>query len=224
MQKSKTYLKNQKEKTIKLFLIIFFRFWLNFFSNLWGIFQTPYKTTKKIVCKKRYFQAILILIVVPVYTLLTTPVKYGLSSGWLFLLWAFVKSTLWTYATYFLICGAIYLVGKKFDGEDDFLGIFSLWAFSLIPTYLWFFVTAGLYVLIPPPRTTSIYGYSLSILFIAYSVSLLWWKIILYYLTLRHACKLSLLKITKASFILWPLGAIYSFLTYKLGVFKIPFI
>lgn len=217
-------LKALRKKNRRLFLVLFLRFLINFASNLWGIFQTPYKTTKRIVAEKRFIQAGVILLVIPLYTLLSTPVKYGLSAGWLFLLWAFIKSTLWTYTTYFLACFLIYFVGKKFGGSEDFLGVFSLWAFSLIPTYLWFFTTVILYLILPPPRTTSIYGYSLSILFIAYSISLLWWKIILYYLTLRHACKLSLQKIAKASFILWPAGVIYSFLTYKLGVFKIPFI
>lgn len=222
MKTEKKYIKIKKEG--KFLVIVFLRFLASFASNLWGIFQTPYKTTKRIVTERRFVQAGIILLVIPVYTLLTTPIKYGLSSGILFLFWIFIKSTLWTYTTYFLACFAIYFVGKKFEGNNDFLGVFSLWAFSLIPTYLWFFTTAILYVILPPPRTTSIYGYSLSVLFIAYSISLLWWKIILYYLTLRHACKLSLQNIAKASFILWPLGVIYSFLTYKLGVFKIPFI
>lgn len=209
---------------MKLIIAVCIRFLLNFFSNIWGIFQTPYKTTKKIAEEKRIIQAGLILLVIPLYTLFSTPIKYGFTPGWVYLLWVFVKSTLWTYSTYFLACSAIYFVGKKFGGKDDFLAVFSLWAFSLIPTYLWFFTTAILYILIPPPRTMSIYGYGLSVLFIAYSLSLLWWKIILYYLTLRQALKLSIQKNAKASFILWPLGGIYSYLTYKLGIFKIPFI
>lgn len=212
------------DKDRKIILIGFFRFFLSFFTNLLGISQTPYKTLRRIVYEKRIFQAAILLLVVPVYTLLTTPIKYGISSGWLFLAFVFLRSTLWTYLTYFLACLAIYYLGYKLGGEKNLIGLLSAWAFSLVPTYLWFFVTAALYILIPPPRTTSLYGYLLSVLFIAYSISLLWWKIILYYLTLRFACKLSLVKIVKISFILWPLGVIYSFLTYKLGIFKIPFI
>lgn len=212
------------KKSKKWFLIIFIKFWLSLFTNLWGILQTPYQTIRRINSDGRIIQAMVLLLVIPVYTLLTAPIKYGFSPGWLYLVWVFLRSTFWTYLTYFIACLGIYYVGSRLGGERNLKGLFSGWAFSLVPTYFWFFTTAVLYVLIPPPRTTSIYGYLLSILFIAYSIALLWWKMILYYLTLRFACKLSLYKIAQASFILWPMGAIYSFVTYKLGIFKIPFI
>jgi len=213
-----------RKRPFKLILIVFFRFWLNFFSNLLGVFQTPYKTLHLIVYEKKIFQAGILLLIIPVYTLLTTPIKYGVSSGFLFLSFIFFRSTLFTYLTYFLACLGIYFVSYKLGGEKNLAGLLSAWAFSLVPTYFWFFTTAALYVFVPPPRTTSIYGYLLSVLFIAYSISLFLWKIILYYLTLRFACKLSLIKIAEVSFILWPIGVIYCFFTYKLGIFKIPFI
>lgn len=206
------------------FLIIIIRFILDFLSNIWGIFNTPYKTAKKIVNQKKVLQALIILSVIPLYTAFSTPIKYGLKPGPVFLFLVFLRSTLWTLSTYFLACFALYLVSQKLTSKKNFLGFFSIWSFSLIPTYIWFFTTSFLYFLLPPPRTSNFEGIIFSLLFIAFSLSLLFWKLILYYLALRFAANLSLTQIITASIILFPLGSLYSLITYKLGIFKIPFI
>jgi len=208
----------------EIFAIVLVRFIIDFAKNLWGIFNTPYKTCRKIISQKKIAQALIILSVIPIYTAFSTPIRYGLKPGPIYLLFIFLRSTLWTLTTYFLTCAVLYLVSIKIGGKKNFLGIFSLWAFSLIPTYLWFFTTSFLYLILPPPRTTSLEGIIFTLLFLSFSLSLLFWKSILYYLTLRFTSNLSLTQIITASIVLWPLAALYSLITYKLGIFKIPFV
>jgi len=208
----------------EIFLITIARFIIDFAKNLWGIFNTPYKTCRKIANDKKFIQATTILLVIPAYTAFSTPIKFGLKPGPQTLLFIFFRSTVWTFLTYFLAVLALYLVAVKFGGKKNFLGLFSVWAFSLVPTYLWFFATSALYFLLPPPRTTSLEGIFFTLLFLAFSISLFFWKTILYYLTLRFASHLKLPQIIAASIILWPIGSLFSLITYKLGIFKIPFI
>ena len=207
-----------------IYLIVFLRFFLDFFKNIWGVFNTPYKTLKKITFNKKVVQAFLLLFVIPIYTAFSTPIRYGLKPGPLPLLLLFLRSTSWTLLTYLLTCLIIYLVSNKISKKADLSSIIASWAFSLVPTYLWFFSTSFLYFILPPPRTTSFQGIIFSLLFISFSLSLLFWKLILYYLTLRFSSKLNLIQILTASIIILPALIFYSLTTYKLNIFKIPFI
>src|SRR3989338_5197974 len=97
-------------------------------------------------------------------------------------------------------------------------------AYSLLPTFIWFYATSTLYYLLPPPRTTSFLGKGFSMVFIVFSVSLLLWRIVLLYLSIRFSTKASFYRIalSMALFTLWFLP--YCYAMYKLEIFRIPFI
>lgn len=96
--------------------------------------------------------------------------------------------------------------------------------YSLFPTLIWFLSTSILYIFLPPPRTFSLMGKGFSILFIAYSLSLLIWKFILVYLALRFSSKQNFLRIISMIilYLIWLIP--YSILLYQFKLFRIPFI
>lgn len=100
----------------------------------------------------------------------------------------------------------------------------STFAYSLLPTLLWFFSTSTLFLLFPPPRGENILGLSLSLVFVIVSLSLLLWRLILFYLSLRFATKASFQQILLMMllFAIWFLP--FSFLMYYLDIFRVPFI
>jgi hypothetical protein len=120
--------------------------------------------------------------------------------------------------TFFLTVVFFSLFGRQIKSL-----IFSL-AYSLLPTLIWFFTTSFLYFVLPPPRTYSILGQSFSLVFITFSLILLFWKVVLFYLSLRFSLKLNFYQILYTTILFsiwfWP----YSVVLYKLKMFRIPFI
>ncbi len=96
--------------------------------------------------------------------------------------------------------------------------------YTLLPTLLWFVTNSALYRLIPPPRTMSILGKTFSILFISYSVSLLLWKLILFYLAVRFATKFNFPRIIFLIMLYTTLFIPYTLAMYFLKIFRVPFI
>ncbi len=114
---------------------------------------------------------------------------------------------------------------SSFVRKNGQLPRFALaWAYTLIPTLLWFLATSLLFVILPPPRTTSPQGIAFSIMFLVFSATLFFWKIMLAYLALRFAMKLDLIKILIVVGISFPIVGFYSFGMYRLGIFKVPFL
>jgi len=120
-----------------------------------------------------------------------------------------------------------YLLSKLFDKDKKVINLSSFintFTYSLFPTLIWFLSTSILYIFLPPPRTFSLMGKGFSILFIAYSLSLLIWKFIIVYLALRFSSKQSFYKIISMIilFLIWFIP--YSILLYQFKLFRIPFI
>lgn len=143
------------------------------------------------------------------------------------------SSSLWTFAyfvlTFVLVTGYFYVFGyiaQHFKKAKlvEYRTYISLFAYSLVPTILWFFATSTLFVLVPPPRGLTLLGKAFSVIFIVYSITLLLWRFNLLYISLRFALKAKFYTILVAiiTFCLW-FGP-YSVLMYKHGIFRIPFI
>ena len=122
---------------------------------------------------------------------------------------------------FFLTTCFFYLLTKKKAAFSSFIFTFS---YSLFPTLIWFLSTSLLYVFLPPPRTFSLLGRTFSIFFIAYSLSLLIWKLILEYLAIRFSSKQNFLRIFYmiVLYLIWFLP--YSVFLYYFSFFRIPFI
>ena len=115
-------------------------------------------------------------------------------------------------------------IGRLVGGRGSIAALALAWAYTLVPTTVWFLATSLLYVLLPPPRTTSVLGITFSIVFLIFSITLFWWKLTLAYLTLRFGLKLDLAKILVVAAFSLPILAAYSVGMYRMGIFKVPFL
>ncbi len=125
---------------------------------------------------------------------------------------------------FFLTVFFFYFLSKVFEKRLNWKSFVFTLSYSLLPTLIWFLSTSFLYIVLPPPRTFSLLGKSFSIFFIAYSLSLLIWKLILVYLALRFSSKQNFFRIfyMMVLYLIWFLP--YSVLLYYFHFFRVPFI
>lgn len=204
-------------------LLCFTKLSILFLKDFWGIVNTPYKTYRSLTLRKELGETFYIFLGIFFYFAWATLLRTK-SLNPLFLTFNFTKLLAAAIFTFLLIILVIYFLGKVVGGKGTLKSVFITWAFSLIPTLFWFFTTSLFYIILPPPRTTRFLGVLFSLFYIAFSVSLFFWKGLLYFLTLRFSLKLDLSRIIFISAILLPLGILYSVLMYRLGIFRIPFI
>jgi hypothetical protein len=98
------------------------------------------------------------------------------------------------------------------------------WAYTLLPTLIWFYSTLLFYFLVPPPRTTSLLGKSFSIFYIAFSGSLLVWKLILSYLSIRFSLRVHLYRIIYYLLLYFAFSIPLWIFLYNSGISRIPFV
>ena len=136
----------------------------------------------------------------------------------------FNKLAFFSLGNIFVVSLFIYVFGTLLGGKGSFQSVLLTWSYTLIPTLIWFFVTSLIYIILPPPRTLSLPGKLFSILYVAFSLSMLYWKIVLYYLSARFSLKLDLPKIAYMSTLFSLYIGFYGIFMYKIGVYRIPFI
>lgn len=196
---------------------------LNFGRNLLGIIFKPYETYRRLTREASFFELIYISLLLVAYLALASIVKTA--SFRPFLMTATFMKLASAAALGFLLVTAVFLlVGRVLGSREKAKGLILGWAYTLIPTLVWFLATSLLYVVLPPPRTTSPAGIAFSLVFLIFSAALLFWKIILAYLTLRFALKFEIKKILLVTLLTLPVAAVYSFFMYNLGIFKVPFL
>lgn len=196
---------------------------VSFSRNFIGILTRPYETYRRIVDRGTVWEIVYITTFLGIYFALSSLVKtasfrpFLLTKQFLILaLGAGVGSAI-TVLTF-------WCMGFILRGEGKLGKLALAWAYTLLPTGFWFFVTSLLYVILPPPRTTSVAGVTFSILFLVFSATLFWWKITLVYLTLRFGMKLDLPKILAVVILSAPILGSWSYTMYALGIFKVPFL
>lgn len=195
-----------------------------FARNAVGTLNSPYVTFRKLVSENIDIrQTLFIPLLVILYFIFVALIRNGLHNPFL-LTFQFNKLLATSVISFFVLVFLLHFLGVSLKGKGSIRQVYTLWSFSLIPTLVWFFTTSFLFLLFPPPRTLSIAGKLYSVFYIAFSIAVLSWKVILYYLTLRFALKLDLLRISVISAILTPVLVIYSLAMYRLGIFRIPFI
>lgn len=195
-----------------------------FFQNTWGSIQRPYETYRKLSEGKNLVQAIPIVVLCFIYFGWTTLIHVGLRGHPLLVSFNFFKITIASVVTFYIVIHSLLLVGRVFGGHGSVKSLILPWAYSLLPTLVWFFATSLLWLLFPPPRTLELSGKALSFTFLVFSWFLFFWKGVLYYLTLRFGMRLTFSRILGVSAIVFPLGFLYSILMYKLGIFRVPFL
>lgn len=196
---------------------------VSFGRNIIGLVTRPYETCRRIVEKGSLLELLYVGSVLVLYFILASVVKIASFRPFL-LTRQFIVLAGAAFITYCLAVALFWGIGRLIRAPGKPKGLALLWGYSLIPTSVWFFVTSLLYVLLPPPRTTSVQGILFSVLFLVFSITLFLWKITIAYLTLRFGLKLDLGKILFVSVTAVPLLALYSIGMYRLGIFRIPFI
>jgi len=194
-----------------------------FGRNLVGIITRPYETYRRIVGRGTLWELVYIGVILVLYFATAAIVKTSLFRPFL-LTRQFVLLGAATAVTFLLAVSLFWQVGRWFGAKGNFRGLILGWGYSLVPTLVWFWMTSLLYVALPPPRTTSLLGIVFSIVYLLISATLLFWKIILSYLTLRFGLRLDIVKIIGVSAIVLPILVAYSYGMYRLGIFRIPFI
>lgn len=176
----------------------------------------PYKTMRKISLEKDKEQILIIFFTSFLYFMFAYKIRNGIIFG-IVAFCAFILLFLTT--TLFF-----YLCAKQFNKSIYYDRFVFTYSYTLIPTFFWFFSNAMFYVLLPPPRTISFFGKGFSIIYLAYSISLLVWKLILVYFSLRFSSRLGLLRILYIFLLYLTLLVPLSMLLYYLHIFRIPFI
>ena len=196
---------------------------VNFSRNLIGIIFRPYETYRRIAKESGYTELFYIGLLLAVYFAIASLVKTAAFRPFL-LTATFVKLSSSAGTGFVLVVMTFFVVSKFIVNTVNLKSLLVSWAYTLIPTLVWFLATSILYLILPPPRTTSLEGIAFSLVFIVFSVTLLFWKIMLSYLTLRFGLRLEIKKILLVAAISLPFVALYSFGMYQLGVFKVPFL
>lgn len=174
-----------------------------FSRNVIGLVVRPYETYRRIIDKGSVWELVFIALFVVVSA------------------FRFVFAAT---ATYALVVLLIWIVGQRVGGRGTLKSVAIGWGYTILPTVCWFFMTSLLYIVLPPPRTMSLAGIAFSALFLVVSVTLLFWKLTLGYLTLRFGLKLDLARILVVAAIVGPIVGVWSWGMYRLGIFRVPFI
>ncbi len=187
-----------------------------------GSVRSPYSTYRKLTEDDPY-QLLFIFFLCALYFFFISPIRLHTLHPFLLTV---NTARLFTASlgAYIVICGFFLAVGRLLKSTASLRAVLLTWGYSLIPTLVWFFTTSVFYVILPPPRTETDLGRLASLTFISFSLSLFFWKGLLYYLTLRFALKLDLPRILIMSIVFFPLLMIYSLVMYNLGIFRVPFV
>ena len=180
---------------------------------------SPYKTMRKISYEKDYYQPIIIISLVFIYFKFIYYLRDKIYPATL-IYFLFIINVLLT-VIFFYLLSKLFSNNKKEITFSSFVFTFS---YSLFPTIIWFLSTSILFIFLPPPRTFSILGKGFSIFFVAYSLSLLIWKLILEYLAIRFSSKQNFFGIfyLVVLYLIWFIP--YSIFLYNFKLFRIPFI
>lgn len=185
--------------------------------NFFLLMFYPYKTMRKLSFRVDYYQILIIFFLVFIYFKFAYFLRdepYPATITFLVFL-----------LTFFLTIFFFYFFSKiLFHQKGKFINLVFSFAFTLMPTLIWFGATSLFYLLLPPPRTMSIFGRSFSIFFIAFSLSLLVWKMILVFLSLRFSLRLNFYQILYIWLLYFSWFIPYSILLYQFRLFRVPFI
>jgi len=193
-------------------------------KNILGTFTHPYLTWKHISREKYILPSLLMLIISLLVFSLRAPLKEGLpDSAYTAIATIFINLTT-SILGFSLISITIYILARKFQSTASFITLSSTWSYTYIPTIIWFLATQSAYLIIPPPRSASIPGILFTILYLAFSISLLTWKILLLWLTFQVTAQLKPLLAIISTIITTIVVIVYSYFLFRTHLWGIPFL
>ena len=177
-----------------------------------GLIFTPYATMRNISVENSWKDSMWIGILSTLFFYITNSVRFWING----LIGAFIL-----YIASIAFFSLLPAPGKI---TERFYRMTRTWTYTLIPTLIWFYTTLIFYFLIPPPRTTSFLGKSFSIFYIAFSGSLLVWKLILVYLSIRFSLRVHLYRVIYYMLLYLALSIPLWLFLYNSGISRIPFV
>lgn len=189
-----------------------------------GCLNNPYVTYRKLALEqKSQYHALFVAGFAVLYFAFASFIRIGKSYPFLltFHFYVLIFSSL---ICFFVMVASMYGIGKLLGSKGSLKTVAILWLYSLLPTITWFFLTSILFLLLPPPRSEALSGKVFSIVFLTLTLALLFWKLILYYLTLRFALRVDLYKIGIITGFILPVVFGLSIFFYSMHIFRIPFL
>lgn len=196
---------------------------VGFGRNVIGIITRPYETYRRIAERGSLWELFFIGVLLAVYFALASIVKTPIFRPFL-LTKQFVLLSLSAASGFVVAVSALWVFSLLLGGKGRASALALSWAYTLVPTATWFLTISLLFVILPPPRTTSVPGIVFSLLFLIFSITLLWWKATLAYLAIRFSMKLDLARIIAVVAMSAPILGWWSYLMYRWGIFKVPFL
>lgn len=176
----------------------------------------PHATMRKISREKDINQIFIIFLLVFFYLKFAYFLKdQPYPATFLFLIFLL---TFWSTIFFF------YFLSKLFNRKVKLSSFIFTFSYAFLPTLFWYVVNSFLFILLPPPRTSSVLGISFSILYLSFSLSLLWWKIILVYLAIRFSSSFSFWRIIYSIILYLLVFYPYFYLISYFGIFYLPLI
>jgi hypothetical protein len=183
-----------------------------FLRRCLGLIFTPYATMRKISIETSWGELAFLFIFSFLYFLITNTVRSWmnglLGAGGLFIASILFFSLLPAPGTF----------------RERVKRVAATWTYTLLPTLIWFYATLLFFFLVPPPRTISSLGQLFSIFYIAFSGSLLIWKLILVYLSIRFSLRVHLYRVIYYMLIYLTLSIPLWVVLYRSGISRIPFV
>jgi hypothetical protein len=202
----------------------FLRFAVLFLRTSFGVINNPYVTFRGLALKAEEIgETVFIYVLCFIYFVWVTLIRTVPRNPFVLS----IKLNLLLLGAGIGIAGlllVLYAMAHVVKNKGSLKTLFFLYSYTLLPTLFWFAVTSAMFLFFPPPRTPSIFGKALSVLYIAFSIAVLFWKLILYYLTLRFTFRMNMFGIIRVSFVAFPTVIVYAIIMYRFGIFRIPFL
>ncbi|PIZ64949.1 hypothetical protein CO051_04580 [Candidatus Roizmanbacteria bacterium CG_4_9_14_0_2_um_filter_39_13] len=189
-----------------------------FFSRIFRLIFSPYKTMRSIAEDDDVVQLILIIVSIGGYYYIADNLRQYFHHP----IVLFGLTTL-----HFLLTVGFFVflrMSTKNSSQVKIKPALLLFGYALIPTLVWFLVNSWLFYLLPPPRTISFLGKGFSILYISFSLAILFWKVIVMYLAVRYVTRFTFFRIVYSMVLYLACVIPYSLFLYSLRLFRIPFL
>lgn len=177
-----------------------------------GLLFTPYKTMRRITAEGTYKDLTWIYFFSFLYFLLSGNVRMEIGGIITMIVLVFFS------VTFFSLLPSSETISQKWKT------VWVTWTYTLFPTIIWFYTTLLFYLVLPPPRTTSFMGMIFSIFYIGFSISLLAWKLILVYLSIRFSLKAHIYRVFYYFLLYITLSIPIWIILYRMGISRVPFV
>ena len=177
---------------------------------------SPYKTMRKISQEKDFLQIGIIFFFISAYFLFASLIKNSpidsIMNMGIFIL-QFGVTVLFFYG-----------IGLMMSKKKNFRSYLFTFSYTMLPTFIWFTVNSIFFLLFPPHRILSFLGKGFNMLFLSFSLSVFFWKILLVYLAIRFSSGMSFFRILYVFLLYLILLFFYWYLSLHFNLFMVPFL